>query len=370
MHRSLITIDLQAIRHNVRTLRGRLAGAELSDDREGLLERRLEREYRMFLVDAPLSREEVELADPHREHRDLTALRLGRWRPAVELVHHDEQAAGAVGQLERVHVVLGKPKGAHRHTVDLDRVAVRELVDPDPAAVLHELEMRHAAEPGAEVSGDLLRQVDVSDERPLRLAGPGAEVAVAGLPDTTAHRVVRVPMRVEAGCDLADAGPLELELRLLRCVEEDVGPVDEGRGAGADAAAPELARLDADAAAAAGARDRCRAAGTQDLDPHPLIVRLRGQPLPPRPWQPQESLTVSPSGSLQTHCHASGTKALHACAHFADSLESGGKARSAPGGKGIRRRRGGTAPRARAHEQRGPVHGGWVSRLPQLAPLA
>ncbi len=62
-------------------------------------------------------------------------------------------------------------------------------------------------------------------------------------------------------------GALELELRLLRRVEEDVRPVHEGGGAGAGVATALLARLDADAALAARARNRRGAAGAQDLDP-------------------------------------------------------------------------------------------------------
>ena len=134
----------------------------------------------------------------------------------------------------------------------------------------------------AEVLRDLLGQVDVGDERLLRLARPGAEVAVAGLPHAPAHRVVGVPVGVEARGDVADAGALELELRLLRRVEEDVRPVDEGRRAGAREAAALLARLDADAALTARARDGRGAAGAQDLDPHPVIVGTKPAGRAPR----------------------------------------------------------------------------------------
>ena len=64
-------------------------------------------------------------------------------------------------------------------------------------------------------------------------------------------------------------GALELELRLLRRVEEDVRPVDEGGRPGANIWAALFAGLDAHAATAAGARDGGGAAGAQDLDPHP-----------------------------------------------------------------------------------------------------
>ena len=215
-----------------------------------------------------LTAEEVELADPHRQHGQVAALHLRRRRPPVELVHREEQPSLTVAQLEGVDVVLGEPERAHGDAADLDGLAVLELVDPDPAAVAHELEVRHAAEPDAEVLRDLLGQVDVGDERALRLAGPGAEVAVAGLPYAPAHRVVGVPVRVEAGGDVADAGALELELRLFRRVEEDVRPVHEGGGAGAGIWAALLTGLDADAALAAGAGDRGGTAGAEDLDPH------------------------------------------------------------------------------------------------------
>ena len=215
----------------------------------------------MLLVDQPLAGEEVELADPHRQHRQIAAPHLGRRRPPVELVHRDEQPPVAVAQLEGIDVVLAEPERAHRDAADLDGLAVLELVDPDPAAIAHELEVRHAPQPDAEVLRDLLGQVDVGDERPLRLAGPGAEVAVAGLPHPPAHRVVGMPVGVEAGGDVADAGALELELRLLRSVEEDVRPVDEGGGAGAGEATALLARFDADAALAPRARNRRGATG-------------------------------------------------------------------------------------------------------------
>ena len=64
----------------------------------------------------------------------MAAARLGRRRPAVELVHRDEQAPRALDQLERVDVVLGEAERAYRHAADLDDLAVAQLVDPDPAA--------------------------------------------------------------------------------------------------------------------------------------------------------------------------------------------------------------------------------------------
>ena len=219
-------------------------------------------------MDEALAGEQVELADPHRQHGHVAAPERRRRRPAVELVHRDHEAPWPVGQLEGVDVVLCEPEGTHRDATDFDRLAVAQLVDPDPAAVAHELEVRHPTEIGAEVRRDLLRQVDVGDERALCLPGPGAEVAVACLPDPTAHRVVRVPVGVEARGDLADPGTLELELRLLGRVEEDVRPVDEGRGPGAGEATALLARLDADAAATAGPGNRGSTARSQNLDPH------------------------------------------------------------------------------------------------------
>ena len=103
--------------------------------RERLLERRLEPQHRMLLVDEALAAEKVELADPHRQHRQVAAPHLGRRRPPVELVHREEQPPVAVAQLEGVDVVLAEPERAHRDAADLDGLAVLELVDPDPAAI-------------------------------------------------------------------------------------------------------------------------------------------------------------------------------------------------------------------------------------------
>ena len=69
-------------------------------------------------------------------------------------------------------------------------------------------------------------------------------------------------------------GALELELRLLRRVEEDVRAVDEGGRAGAGEAAALLTGFDADAALAAGAGNGGGSTGAEDLDAHPVIVEV------------------------------------------------------------------------------------------------
>src|SRR5262249_7424377 len=121
------------------------------DDAPRLLEGRLGAEHRVRLADQPLPGEEVELADPHREHCEIAPAHVGRRLPAEELVHRNEEPAVALGQLERVHVALREPERPHGDTTDLDRLAVAQLVDANPASVAHELEVRHPAEPDTEV---------------------------------------------------------------------------------------------------------------------------------------------------------------------------------------------------------------------------
>ena len=129
---------------------------EPGDDAERLLERRLEAEHGVLLVDQPLAGEEVELADPHRQHRQVAAVTSGGGdQPLSSSIATSSRRSPSV-ELERVDVVLAEPEGAHGDAADLDGLAVAELVDPDPAAVAHELEVGHAAEPGAEVGRDLL----------------------------------------------------------------------------------------------------------------------------------------------------------------------------------------------------------------------
>src|SRR5262249_48923239 len=63
-----------------------------------------------------------------------------------------------------------------------------------------------------------------------------------------------------------DTRAVELRLRLLRRVDQDVGAVDEDARAGALVRAPLLARLDADPARAARPRDGDGPTGAEDLD--------------------------------------------------------------------------------------------------------
>src|SRR5262245_47836205 len=208
------------------------------------------------------------LVDTEREHGEVQAPQLRRRVPAEELVRSDEHALPLAAELERVDVVLRQAEGAHVDAADINRVTVAQDVQAYPALGLHERQVVQVSEMRAHVLGDLLREVHVRRLRLLRLGWPTPEVDVPRLPDPPAHRVVRMPVRVEARPDLVDSRAVELEPRLLGGVEEHVRPVDERARTGARVAPATLPGLDADLAAAAGPRSGRRPGGTEDLDVH------------------------------------------------------------------------------------------------------
>ena len=83
---------------------------------------------------------------------------------------------------------------------------IRALAKARPALgiVAHREHVRPRAQVLAEVDRHLLRHVDVRDAMALRLTGPGEEVAVSRLPRAPPHRVVGMPVGIEAPGHVAD----------------------------------------------------------------------------------------------------------------------------------------------------------------------
>src|SRR4051812_18631993 len=102
--------------------------------------------------------------------------------------------------------------------------------------------------------------------------GQGRKSPFRVSPHAPAHRVIGMPVRVEARRDLTDPGALQLELRLLGCVEEDVRSVHEGGRTGAREATSPITCLDAYTALATRAGNRGGPARAKDLDLHELII--------------------------------------------------------------------------------------------------
>src|SRR5205807_1876753 len=105
----------------------------------------------MILVQAPLSRERVDVEEPEGQYREIEPSEI-RGQPPVELVHGHESALVFLLEQERVDIVLGEADRRHRDAAELHRLAVvDDAAARDAEHVLEEVEVLLEPEPSFEV---------------------------------------------------------------------------------------------------------------------------------------------------------------------------------------------------------------------------